>query len=80
MFVFSFVVVFFHCYVLYISSVDVLLIYSIIILSLTLHHIRNIRSGLHGETENEREVLVQEQRYCRARARKLSLETNRRRK
>ncbi|XP_048025341.1 centrosomal protein of 126 kDa isoform X1 [Megalobrama amblycephala] len=40
----------------------------------------NIRSGLHGETENEREVLVQEQRYCRARARKLSLETNRRRK
>ncbi|KAK7152254.1 hypothetical protein R3I94_008548 [Phoxinus phoxinus] len=40
----------------------------------------HIRSGLHGETENEREVLVKEQRYCRARARKLSLETNRRRK
>ncbi|XP_039540078.1 centrosomal protein of 126 kDa isoform X1 [Pimephales promelas] len=40
----------------------------------------NIRSGLHGETENEREILVKEQRCCRARARKLSLETNRRRK
>ncbi|XP_051953516.1 centrosomal protein of 126 kDa-like isoform X2 [Xyrauchen texanus] len=32
-----------------------------------------------GQTEDERDILVQEQRYCRARARKLSLETNRRR-
>ncbi|KAL1256689.1 hypothetical protein QQF64_012234 [Cirrhinus molitorella] len=40
----------------------------------------NIRSGVHEENEDEREVLVQEQRYCRARARKLFLETNRRRK
>ncbi|XP_051512312.1 centrosomal protein of 126 kDa-like [Myxocyprinus asiaticus] len=33
-----------------------------------------------GQTEDERDLLVQEQRYCRAQARKLSLETNRRRK
>ncbi|XP_016307520.1 centrosomal protein of 126 kDa-like isoform X2 [Sinocyclocheilus anshuiensis] len=40
----------------------------------------NIRSGVHEENENEREALVQEQRYCRAQARKLFLETNRRQK
>ncbi len=52
----------------------------IIIPSLTLYHIRNIRSDVHEENEDEREALVQEQRYCRTRARKLFLETNRRRK
>nr|XP_055030842.1 centrosomal protein of 126 kDa isoform X1 [Misgurnus anguillicaudatus] len=36
--------------------------------------------GLHRDTGNDRELLVQEQRYCRSLARKLSLETNRRRK
>ncbi|XP_043120189.1 centrosomal protein of 126 kDa [Puntigrus tetrazona] len=40
----------------------------------------NIRSDVHEENEDEREALVQEQRYCRTRAHKLSLETNRRRK
>uniref|UniRef100_A0A8C1S749 Centrosomal protein 126 n=1 Tax=Cyprinus carpio TaxID=7962 RepID=A0A8C1S749_CYPCA len=40
----------------------------------------NIRSDVHEGNEDEREVLVQEQRYCRTRARKLSLETKRRRK
>ncbi|XP_026143470.1 centrosomal protein of 126 kDa-like isoform X1 [Carassius auratus] len=40
----------------------------------------NIRSDVHEGNEDEREVLVQEQRYCRTRARKLSLETRRRRK
>ncbi|XP_077050634.1 centrosomal protein of 126 kDa isoform X1 [Siphateles boraxobius] len=57
----------------------VILIFGMPVLEDTFYY-SNIRSGLHGETENEREVLVKEQRYCRARARKLSLETNRRRK
>ncbi|XP_073671835.1 centrosomal protein of 126 kDa isoform X1 [Paramisgurnus dabryanus] len=36
--------------------------------------------GSHRDTGNDRELLVQERRYCRSLARKLSLETNRRRK
>ncbi|KAM9732698.1 uncharacterized protein cep126 isoform 1-T1 [Menidia menidia] len=38
------------------------------------------RRGSGGDLRNERQVLVEEQKLCRARARKLSLETNRRRK
>ncbi|KAK1785139.1 hypothetical protein P4O66_018552, partial [Electrophorus voltai] len=47
---------------------------------LTWHHIRSIRSGVDGEVEDDNELLFQEQKSCRARARKFSLETNRRRK
>ncbi|XP_021329001.2 centrosomal protein of 126 kDa isoform X1 [Danio rerio] len=54
------------------------LIFGMSVMEDTLYY--SIRSGVYGETEDEREVLLQEQRYCRARARKLSLETNRRRK
>ncbi|XP_016340131.1 centrosomal protein of 126 kDa-like [Sinocyclocheilus anshuiensis] len=41
---------------------------------------RNIRSDVHEGNEDEREALVQEQKYCRTQAHKLYLETNRRRK
>ncbi|XP_073706259.1 centrosomal protein of 126 kDa [Garra rufa] len=57
----------------------VILIFGMPVLEDTLYY-SNIRSGVHEENEDEREALVQEQRYCRARARKLFLETNRRRK
>ncbi|KAE8295009.1 Centrosomal protein of 126 kDa [Larimichthys crocea] len=40
----------------------------------------NARLGADGGLEEERELLVEEQKLCRARARKFSLETNRRRK
>uniref|UniRef100_UPI0037E7B0C0 centrosomal protein of 126 kDa n=1 Tax=Semicossyphus pulcher TaxID=241346 RepID=UPI0037E7B0C0 len=40
----------------------------------------NSRLGADGGLENERQLLVEEQKLCRARARKFSLETNRRRK
>ncbi|KAI7802746.1 centrosomal protein of 126 kDa [Triplophysa rosa] len=40
----------------------------------------NIRLGLHEDTEDDRKLLVQEQKYCRSRSRKLTLETNRRRR
>ncbi|XP_030621070.1 centrosomal protein of 126 kDa [Chanos chanos] len=40
----------------------------------------SVRAGLSGELDDERELLVQEQKSCRARARKFSLETNRRRR
>ncbi|XP_072551249.1 centrosomal protein of 126 kDa isoform X2 [Salminus brasiliensis] len=40
----------------------------------------NFRPGLDVEADDDRELLVQEQKCCRARARKYSLETNRRRK
>ncbi|KAM9359606.1 centrosomal protein of 126 kDa [Symphorus nematophorus] len=40
----------------------------------------NSRLGADRGLENDRELLVEEQKLCRARARKFSLETNRRRK
>ncbi|XP_036936596.1 centrosomal protein of 126 kDa [Acanthopagrus latus] len=40
----------------------------------------NSRLGADGGLENERQLLVEEQKLCRARARKFSVETNRRRK
>ncbi|XP_051254108.1 centrosomal protein of 126 kDa [Dicentrarchus labrax] len=40
----------------------------------------NSRLGADGGLEDERQLLVEEQKLCRARARKFSLETNRRRK
>ncbi|KAK3570904.1 hypothetical protein QTP86_029356, partial [Hemibagrus guttatus] len=40
----------------------------------------NIRAGLDGEADDDRQLLVQEQKACRARARQYCLETNRRRK
>ncbi|XP_047678778.1 centrosomal protein of 126 kDa isoform X2 [Tachysurus fulvidraco] len=40
----------------------------------------NIRAGLDGEAEDDRQLLVREQKACRARARQYSVETNRRRK
>ncbi|MCJ8733537.1 hypothetical protein PDJAM_G00224720 [Pangasius djambal] len=40
----------------------------------------NVRAGLDGEADDDRQLLVQEQKACRARARQYSLETNRRRK
>ncbi|KAM4627625.1 centrosomal protein of 126 kDa [Polymixia lowei] len=40
----------------------------------------NSRLGAEGGAEDGRQVLVEEQRICRSRARKFSLETNRRRK
>ncbi|XP_016416327.1 centrosomal protein of 126 kDa-like [Sinocyclocheilus rhinocerous] len=57
----------------------VVLIFGMPVLEDTLCY-SNIRSDVHEGNEDEREALVQEQRYCRTRARKLSLETNRRRK
>lgn len=71
-FVWFFIVICYECH-----QITVYLL--IILPSLTLGQI-SIKPGVYGETEDEREVLLQEQRYCRARARKLSLETNRRRK
>uniref|UniRef100_A0A665TQJ8 Centrosomal protein 126 n=1 Tax=Echeneis naucrates TaxID=173247 RepID=A0A665TQJ8_ECHNA len=41
---------------------------------------KNQRFGGHGGLEDERKLLVEEQKFCRARARKFSLETKRRRK
>ncbi|TKS80694.1 Centrosomal protein of 126 kDa [Collichthys lucidus] len=41
---------------------------------------RNARLGADGGLQEERQLLVEEQKLCRARARKFSLETNRRRK
>ncbi|XP_044059172.1 centrosomal protein of 126 kDa isoform X2 [Siniperca chuatsi] len=41
---------------------------------------RNSRLGAGGRLEDERQLLVEEQKLCRVRARKFSLETNRRRK
>ncbi|XP_070762654.1 centrosomal protein of 126 kDa [Enoplosus armatus] len=40
----------------------------------------NSRLGAGGRLEDERQLLVEEQKLCRVRARKFSLETNRRRK
>ncbi|XP_036440692.1 LOW QUALITY PROTEIN: centrosomal protein of 126 kDa [Colossoma macropomum] len=40
----------------------------------------NFRPGLEVEADDDRELLVQEQKSCRARARKFSSETNRRRR
>ncbi|XP_023136252.2 centrosomal protein of 126 kDa isoform X1 [Amphiprion ocellaris] len=40
----------------------------------------NLRLGLNGGLENERQLLAEEQTLCKARARKFSLETNRRRR
>ncbi|XP_076846538.1 centrosomal protein of 126 kDa [Brachyhypopomus gauderio] len=40
----------------------------------------SIKSGQDAEVEDDRRLLLQEQKSCRARARKLSLETNQRRK
>ncbi|KAG9272828.1 centrosomal protein of 126 kDa isoform X1 [Astyanax mexicanus] len=40
----------------------------------------NFRPGLDVELDDDRELLVEEQKSCRARARKFCLETNRRRK
>uniref|UniRef100_G3PEP9 Uncharacterized protein n=1 Tax=Gasterosteus aculeatus aculeatus TaxID=481459 RepID=G3PEP9_GASAC len=41
---------------------------------------RNPRLGTNGGLEDERQLLVEEQKLCRSRARKFSLETNRRRR
>ncbi|XP_037335423.2 centrosomal protein of 126 kDa [Pungitius pungitius] len=40
----------------------------------------NSRQGTNGGLEDERQLLVKEQKLCRSRARKFSLETNRRRR